>query len=126
MQSKNQKVDPKSKNRYSFAFKKDVIESVENGKMSQNQASLYYDVSRKSISQWLKKYGTFDKKLREMGGKSPRQEVADMRAKLQKSESENMVLKAVLGMVGDEFGEEVLKKYLPESLTKKLPRSTKK
>ena len=91
MQSKNQKVDPKSKSCYSFAFKKDVIESVENGKMSQNQASLYYDVSRKSISQWLNKYGTFDKKLREMGGKSPRQEVADMRAKLQKSESENTV-----------------------------------
>lgn len=126
MRIKNEKVGDKSKYRYSFAFKKEVIECVENGKMSQNQASLFYDVSRKSISQWLKKYGNFDKKLREMGGKSPRQEVADMRAKLRKSESENSVLKAVLGIVGEEFGDDVLKKYLPESLTKKLPKSTKK
>ena len=116
----------KWKNRYSYSFKKEVVESVENGKMSQNQASLYFGVHRRSVSDWLKKYGNFDKKLKEMGGKSPRQNVDDMRVKLRTSERENSVLKAVLSIIEEDYGEEVLKKYLPESLIKTLPRTKKK
>ena len=116
----------KRKNRYSYSFKKEVVESVENGKMSQNQASLYYGVHRRSVSDWLKKYGNLDKKLREMGGKSPRQNIDDLRAKLRTSESENSVLKAVLSIIEEDCGEEMLKKYLPESLIETLPKPKKK
>ena len=114
------------KNRYSYAYKMEVIESVENGKLSQNQASRIYGVSRKTISEWLKKYGNFDKKLRDMGGKSPKQNIADLRAKLRVSEGENQVLKAIMSIIEEEYGEEVLKKYLPESLIKTLPTHKKK
>jgi hypothetical protein len=61
-----------------------------------------------------------------MGGKSPRQELADLRAKLRVSEGENQVLKAVMGIIEEEYGEDVLKKYLPESLIKTLPRKKQK
>lgn len=108
------------KNRYSYAYKLEVIESIENGKLSQNQASKYYGVHRKTISGWLQKYGNFEKKLKEMGGKSPKQNIADLRAKLRVSEGENEVLKAVMSIIEEEYGEEVLKKYLPESLHKKI------
>jgi len=114
------------KNRYSYAYKMEVVESIENGKLSQNQASKIYGVHRKTISGWLKKYGNFEKKLREMGGKSPKQNIADLRAKLRVSEGENEVLKAVMGIIEEEYGEEVLKKYLPESLIKTLPTHRKK
>jgi transposase len=114
------------KNQYSYAFKMEVIESIENGKLSQNQASKIYGVHRKTISRWLGKYGNFEKKLKEMGGKSPRQELADLRAKLRVSEGENQVLKAVMGIIEEEYGEDVLKKYLPESLIKTLPRKKQK
>lgn len=114
------------KNRYSYAYKLEVIESIENGKLSQNQASKIYGVHRKTISEWLKKYGNFEKKLREMGGKSPKQNIADLRAKLRVSEGENEVLKAVMSIIEEEYGEEVLKKYLPESLIKTLPTHRKK
>jgi len=114
------------KNRYSYAYKMEVVESIENGKLSQNQASKYYGVHRKTISGWLQKYGNFEKKLREMGGKSPKQNIADLRAKLRVSEGENEVLKAVMGIIEEEYGEEVLKKYLPESLIKTLPTHRKK
>jgi transposase-like protein len=114
------------KNRYSHAYKMEVIESIENGKLSQNQASRIYGVHRKTISGWITKYGNFEKKLREMGGKSPKQNIADLRAKLRVSESENQVLKAVMDIIGEEYGEEVLKKYLPESLIKTLPTHKKK
>lgn len=108
------------KNRYSYAYKMEVIESIENGKLSQNQASKYFGVHRKTISGWLQKYGNFEKKLREMGGKSPKQNIADLRAKLRVSEGENEVLKAVMSIIEEEYGEEVLKKYLSESLHKKI------
>jgi len=114
------------KNRYSYAYKMEVVESIENGKLSQNQASKYYGVHRKTISGWLQKYGNFEKKLKEMGGKSPKQNIADLRAKLRVSEGENEVLKAVMGIIEEEYGEEVLKKYLPESLHKKIAQDRKK
>ena len=38
MRIKNEKVGARKRYRYSFAFKKEVIEIIENGKMSQNQA----------------------------------------------------------------------------------------
>lgn len=114
------------KNRYSYAYKMEVIESIENGKLSQNQASKYYGVHRKTISGWLQKYGNFEKKLKEMGGKSPKQNIADLRAKLRVSESENEVFKAVMSIIEEEYGEEVLKKYLPESLHKNIAQGRKK
>ena len=119
-------VNERWKNRYGYAYKMEVIESIENGKLSQNQASKLYWVHRKTISRWLQKYGNFEKKLREMGGKSPKQNLADLRAKLRVAESENQVLKAVMDIIGEEYGEEVLKKYLPESLIKTLPTHKKK
>lgn len=114
------------KNRYSYSYKMEVVESIENGKLSQNQASKYFGVHRKTISGWLKKYANFDRKLREMGGKSPKQNLADLRAKLRVAEGENEVLKAVMSIIEEEYGEEVLKKYLPESLIKTLPTHRKK
>ena len=114
------------KNQYSYAYKMEVIESIENGKLSQNQASKVYGVHRKTIAGWLGKYGNFEKKLREMGGKSARQELADLRAKLRASQGENQVLKAVMRILEEEYGEEMLKKYLPESLLKTLPQKKQK
>jgi transposase-like protein len=114
------------KNQYSYAYKMEVVESIENGKLSQNQASKVYGVHRKTISGWLKKYGNFEKKLKEMGGKSPKQEIADLRAKLRASQGENQVLKAVMSIIEDEYGEEMIKKYLPESLLKTIPRQKQK
>jgi transposase-like protein len=114
------------KNRYSYAYKREVIESIENGKLSQNQASRIYGVHRKTIRGWLDKYGNFDKKLREMGGKSPKQNLADLRAKLRVAQGENQVLKAVMSIIEEEYGEEMLKKYLPESLLKTIPKRKQK
>ena len=113
-------------NRYSYAFKLEVIEVIENGKLSMNKASKVYGIHHKTIVEWMKKYGNFDKKLRSMGGKSPRQEINELRAKLKVSQGENDVLKAVMSILEDEYGEEMLKKYLPELLLKTIPRGKRK
>ena len=115
----------KWKNHYSYAYKREVLESIENGKLSQTQASKKFGVSQRSIARWLEKYGNFEKKLKEMGGKSPRQEISDLRAKLRSSKAENEVLKAIVAILEEEYGEDVIKKYLPESLDKTIPRRKK-
>jgi len=113
------------KNRYSYALKMEVVETILNGKLSQNQASKVYGVHRKTISGWMYKYGNFEKKLREMGGKSPKQNIAELRAKLRVAEGDKEVLMAVISMLEEEYGEDVIKKYLPESLHKTLPKRKK-
>jgi transposase len=114
------------KNQYSYSYKLEVVESVENGKLSQNQAARQFGVHRKTLSGWIKKYGNLEKKLREMGGKSPKQEIVELKARLRATEGENQVYKAVMSIIEEEYGEELLKKYLPESLIKTLPRRKKR
>lgn len=126
MSKQDNRTHPTWKNRYSYSFKKEVVSSIENGQLSQNQASYFYDVGRKTISEWLKRYGNFDKKLREMGGKSPKQTIEELREKLRKSESDNSVLRTIFEILGDEYGEDLLKKHLPESLRTTLRTPKKK
>jgi len=114
------------KNQYGYAYKMEVVEAIENGKLSQRQAGKKYGVHPKTISRWLLKYGNFEKRLKEMGGKSPRQEIAELRAKLRVSEGDNEVYKAVMSIIQEEYGEAMLKKYLPESLIKTLPKRKRK
>ena len=43
-------------NRYSYAYKMEVIKAVESGQMSQRQAMRKYGVNRKTIMDWVKKF----------------------------------------------------------------------
>lgn len=48
---------------YSYGFKVAIIERIENGQLSINQAAKEYDVSKSGIRKWVKKYGNLDRKL---------------------------------------------------------------
>ena len=48
---------------YSWGLKISIIEEIENGQISINQAAKKYRVSRTAIQRWMKKYGNLDKKL---------------------------------------------------------------
>jgi len=45
---------------YTNAFKIAIVERVEQGQISINQAAKEYDVSRSEIQKWIKKYGNWD------------------------------------------------------------------
>jgi hypothetical protein len=45
---------------YSYGFKVAIVERIENGQLSINQAAKEYDVSRSGIQKWVKKYGNLD------------------------------------------------------------------
>ena len=101
--------------RYSYSFKKQVIEEIENGQISMNQASLKFEVSRSTIRRWFDKMGNFDKKLRSMQGRSPKQKMLSMKARIDRLEEEKEILSFAIDMISEEVGTDMLKKYLPES-----------
>lgn len=97
---------------YSYAFKVAIIERIENGQISISQAAREYDVSPSGIRKWVKKYGNLDKKLRGMGGKSPQQEIADLKKKLKLSEKKVFVLESTIEFLEEDFKIDAKKKYL--------------
>jgi transposase-like protein len=101
--------------RYSYPFKKQVIEEIENGQISINQASKKHGVSRSAIQKWFSKMGNFDKKLRTMQGKSPKEKMREMKARIDRLELEKEILTFAIDMISEETGTDMLKKYLPES-----------
>lgn len=97
---------------YSYAFKVAIVERVENGQLSINQAAKEYDVSRSSVQKWIKKYGNLDRKLRSMKGKSPQQQIKELKKKLQEAQKKNIILEATIEILEDDFQIDAKKKYL--------------
>ena len=101
--------------RYSYAFKKQVLEEIENGLMSSNQASKKYKVSRNTIQKWLTLMGNTEKRIRALQGMSPKEKIRDMEARVKRLEKEKEILKFAMDMISKEVGTDMVKKYLPES-----------
>ena len=88
---------------YSYAFKVAIVDRIEQGQISQNQAAKEYDVSRSAIQKWVKKNGNLDKKLRSMGGKSPKQEIAELKKKLKEAETAALIWKTAVEILEEDF-----------------------
>ncbi|HEY4786484.1 MAG TPA: hypothetical protein VIH57_10565, partial [Bacteroidales bacterium] len=78
-----------------------------------------------AIQKWMKNYGNLDKKLREMGGRSPKQEIAELKKKLKQTELERDILETALEIVEDEYGVDVKKKFLSAYQRDTLKKSKK-
>jgi transposase-like protein len=113
-------------NRYSYAFKMEVIEAFQSGQMSQRQITRKYGIGRPTILAWQKKYGNLEKNYLKMGEKTPQQEIVELKAALRAAYAENKTLKYIMEILQEEYGEEVVKKYLPGlQLEKPLRKKTK-
>ena len=113
-------------NRYSYAFKMEVIGAFQSGQMSQRQVTRKYGVHRTTIVTWEKKYGNPEKNYLRMEEKTPQQELAELRAALKAANEENRTLKYVMRIIEEEYGENVVKKYLPGLQLNKPQKKTKK
>jgi len=99
---------------YTYAFKIAIVERVEQGQISINQAAKEYDVSRSGIQKWIKKYGNLDKKLLQLGGKSPQQEIAELKKKLREAEKKAIIWECAVEIIEEDFKIDVKKKYLTD------------
>jgi len=61
-----------------------------------------------------------------MEEKTPQQELAELRAALKAANEENRTLKYVMRIIEEEYGENVVKKYLPGLQLNKPQKKTKK
>ena len=113
-------------NRYSYAFKMEVIEAFQSGQMSQRQITRKYGIGRPTILAWQKKYGNLEKNYLKMGEKTPQQEIVELKAALRAAYAENKTLKYIMEILQEEYGEEVVKKYLPGLQLEKPPKKKSK
>jgi transposase len=113
-------------NRYSYAFKMKVIEAFQSGQMSQRQITRKYGIGRPTILAWQNKYGNLEKNYLKMGEKTPEQEIVELKAALRASYAENKTLKYIMEILQEEYGEEVVKKYLPGLQLEKPPKKKTK
>ena len=109
-------------NRYSYAFKMEVVEAYQSGQMSQRQITRKYGIGRPTIMAWMNKYGNIEVNYYKMREKTPQQEIVELKAALRASHTENKALKYVMEIIQEEYGEEVVKKYLPGLQSKKPAR----
>jgi len=112
-------------NRYSYAFKMEVVEAYQSGQMSQRQITRKYGIGRPTIMAWTNKYGNIEVNYYKMREKTPQQEIVELKAALRASAAENKTLKYIMEIIKEEYGEEVVKKYLP-GLQSKKPAIKKK
>jgi len=127
---------------YSLSFKLQVVEEIESGQLDRLNAHLKYGIqSRSTITQWLRKYGTFDWENLSVTtmAKTPEQKIIELEAKVkllekQKARAEHLAERAdkkvilfdmLVDMAEKEYDIQIRKNYKPE-LSTSLKKSKKK
>ncbi len=127
---------------YSLCFKLQVVEEIESGRLDRLNAHHKYGIqARSTITQWLRKYGTFDWDNLSVVtvAKTPEQKILELEAKVkllekQKARAEHLAERAdkkaiIFDMLVDlaekEYDIEIRKNYTPELLNPSK-KSTKK
>jgi len=96
-----------------------VIDQIRNGQISINYASKKYDISRSSISYWLKKYSTFEQKKKSM---SLKDENKKLRERIEELEFVKDFQQEVIAEMEYISGVNMSKKLLPKSLSKEIAK----
>ncbi len=126
MRQKNEESQAPGYNHYTFGFKKSVIEEIENGLISVNQASIRYNLHRSTIERWIKKFGNFSKKVSYMGKVTPQAENRELKLRLKQLEAQRELWQDIIEMLSEEYGPEIKKKYFPGSLQREEGDNTKR
>jgi len=95
MKSKERQYIKRTQKDYSYAFKLQVVDEIERGELSPSQAKKKYGIqARATISNWLKKFGKFDRtyevKTKKM--KSPQQRLLELEQELKFEKQKNKSL----------------------------------
>ena len=112
-------------NSYSLAFKLQVVNEVEKGELTYQQAQLRYGIKGKSsVLHWLRKHGRLDwstssrkdsKPAKAMARKTPNKQIQELQKKIKLLQQEKEILNIAIDTADEMFGTEIRKKYLPLS-----------
>lgn len=107
----------------SFDLKLTIIDRIQNGQISLRHACQVYEISRSSISYWMKKLSTFAQTNK---GMSKNDEIKKLKAKIEELEFIKDFQQDMIVDFEKITGEELSKKYLPEALAEEIARKKKK
>ena len=119
---KNSDCRKKKYQKVSFDFKLKVIDEITNGQISINYASKKYNISRSSITYWLKKLSNFESKSNSM---SKTDEIKKLKERIDELEFVKEFQQDVIADFENITGEHLSKKYLPEVLAKEIEQKRK-
>ena len=103
----------------SFDLKLSIIDQIINGQISVNYASKKYQISRSSITYWMKKLSNFKQKSTSMGKNN---ELKKLRERIEELEFIKDFQQDIIADFENITGEELAKKYLPEALVKEIEK----
>lgn len=115
-----------SKNQHqkvNFDLKLSIIDEIKNGLISVNYASIKYNISRSSINYWMQKLSNFKQKNRSM---SIQQELKKLKEKIRELEFIKDLQQDIIVDFEKVTGEELSKKFLPETLANEIAKKKKK
>jgi transposase-like protein len=120
------KTKPCPKNEYqkvSFDLKLIIIDRISNGQISLRHAAEVYNISRSSISYWMKKLSNFAQTKKSM---SKNYEIKKLREKIEELEFIKDFQQDCIVDFERITGQELSKKYLPEALANEIAKKKKK
>lgn len=103
--------------KFDYTLKLKVINEIQNGQISINYASKKYNISRSSITYWLKKFTTLEQNNKNMG---KNYEIKKLKEKIEELEFIKEFQQDILAEVELETGLDIVKKLLPEKLAKEI------
>lgn len=116
---KNSTCRKKEYQKISFDLKLSIIDEINNGQISVNYASKKYQISRSSITYWMKKLSNFKQKSISMGKNN---ELKKLRERIEELEFIKDFQQDIIADFENITGEELSKKYLPEALAKEIEK----
>jgi transposase-like protein len=107
----------------SFDLKLIIIDKINNGQISVNHAAQVYNISRSSINYWLQKLSTFTQTKK---GMSKNDELKKLRERVKELEFIKDFQQDCIVDFEKITGQELSKKWLPETLAKEIAQKKKK
>ena len=108
--------------RFTIAFKREVVEPVLNGQMSQRYAAEKYGISRNTVASWCKEFG-MDKSQK---NQSKNKEIKKLKDRIEELELIKEIQQDMLAILERQVGTDELEKSLPEQLFKEIQKAGKK
>ena len=103
--------------KFDYDLKLKVINEIQNGQISVNYASKKYNISRSSITYWLKKFSTLEQTNKNM---SKNKEIKLLKEKIEELEFIKEFQQEIIAEVELITGLDIAKKSLPEKLAKEI------
>ena len=121
--TKGQPCPKKDYQKVSFEKKLSIIDEIHNGLISVNHASKVYGISRSSINYWMKKLSSF---VQTKKGMSKNDEIKKLKERIEALEFIKDLQQEIIIDFEQVTGQELSKKYLPETLANEIARKKKK